>query len=419
MGKPTPMNAATTCLRNFIVVSVLCCSNATHAQITPLYLNINSHNETDDPNNYANPVTYSQVKSIILQIADTVSTNGARWNMQVESNLIRACIANENGNTNPNDMLDSLDNLPAIEIDPHNHFDTIPTSMTYNPYNYADLAHLLDSCGLQSPRKNMGGFLWQVGSDWMPYQAGAPGHTYSSYTWQPNVVWGAGSPGHTNDYDVYGLWKPAGPGIQFTTHNASRHLVCIGNGCSNVLSDSVPVTVNINQVINLINYIASLPYDPNACWTASIQFNFRDLNMPGLADSIGQIIHALQPYVNSGQVVWMTLTEKYDNWFNLHSNPGDYFQEACDSLTLGIGENITTSLVSVYPNPFSNEFVIHADRNYNSILITDVSGRLIYRRDDENESSETINAEQMTPGSYYIRLFYADGTSSACRVVKY
>ncbi len=388
------------------------------AQVMPLYLNLNSHNETDDPNDYSIPATYSQVKQLVIEIADTVIANNARWNMQVESNFINACLTHENGFTNPNDLLDSLDNLTHIEVDPHNHFDPLPTSQTYNPYNYADLAHLLDSCGLATPRKNMGGFLWQTATDWMPYQMGAPGNTYTNYTWQPNVVWGGGSPGHTNDYNVYGIWKPNGASAQFPIHNPLRHLTCIGNGCSNVLSDSTPVSDNINQIISLINYINTLPYDPNAYWTASIQFNFRDINMPGLADSISTIIHALQPYVSSGQIVWMTLTEKYDNWYNLHSNANDYFQFRCDSLTLDESEISVLNGVLAYPNPVVDVLHLQSSVPLETISVYDSFGRIIYRRDGEGEIEEELDCSGWVSGAYFVSVSFANGTNSVIKVLR-
>lgn len=394
-------------------------SASMHSQTMPIYLNINSHNETDDPNDYSISATYYQVKEIVKSIADTIGTNGAKWNMQVESNLINACLTHENGASNPNDLLDSLDNLPHVEVDPHNHFSPQP-GPTYNPYNYADCAHLLDSCGLAAPRKNMGGFLWQTASDWMPYQTGAQGNTYTGYTWQPNVVWGGGSPGHTNDYNVYGIWKPGGASAQFPIHNPSRHLVCIGNGCSNVLSDSTPVSDNINQIVNLVNYISTLPYDPNAYWTASIQFNFRDINMPGLADSIATIIHALQPYVNSGQIVWMTLTEKYDNWYTLHSNVNDYFQFRCDSLTLGDPVVSVHEGMLAYPNPVSENLHISSGSSpFASIFAYDAFGHIIYRRELSAESEIDIDCSSWTSGAYLISATFADGTFSTQRVIRY
>lgn len=375
------------------------------AQSMPVYLNINSHNETEDPSDYSVLSNYNQARSVIVKIADTIASNNARWNMQVESNFILACIDHETAGSNPNDLLDSLDALNQIEVDPHNHFDFID-----NPYNYADLAHLLDSCGLAAPRKNIGGFLYQTGPDWMPYQNGDTGFTFTNYIWQPNVVWGGGSPGHVNDFNAYGIWKPSGPGPQFSIPNPLRHLTCIGNGCSNVITDSTPVTDNINQIINLINYISTQPYDPNAYWTASIQFNFRDLQMPGLADSISKIIRTLQPYVNSGQVVWMTLTEKYDNWYNTHTNPNDYFLETCDSLPLTIPELQLASAVNLYPNPASASVQISSPEDpVSAYIIYNMNGKEMIRNDESNTSVVEISVEQWDSGIYLVYITTASG----------
>jgi len=396
-------------------------SSGLKSQTVPLYLNINSHNETDDPNDYSQSSAYFQVKSRVLEIADTITQNGACWNMQVESNFILGCINNENAATNPNDLLDSLDNLNNIEVDPHNHFDPNVNSMTYNPYNYADLAHLLDSCGLATPRKNMGGFLWQTASDWMPYQAGDTGYTFTNYIWQPNVIWGGGSPGHTNDYNAYGIWKPAGAGIQFSMHNPARHLTCVGNGCSNVLSDSTPVSDNINQLINLINYISSQPYDANAYWTASVQFNFRNINMPGLADSIAAIIHAMEPYVNSGQVVWMTTTQKYDNWYTLHTNVNDHFLSSCDSLTLGVDDpqNSIATAISLFPNPADHIITLSSGTDpVTTVTIIDMNGRLIYRKDELSQNQLEVPLDEFAPGLYLVNVQLKSGVLASSRFVR-
>jgi hypothetical protein len=375
------------------------------AQNMPVYLNINSHNETEDPSDYSIQANYNQARQKIVEIADTIASNNARWNMQVESNFILACLAHESAGTNPNDLLDSLDALNEIEVDPHNHFDFID-----NPYNYADLAYLLDSCGLASPRKNIGGFLYQTGPDWMPYQSGDTGFTFTNYIWHPNVVWGGGSPGHVNDFNAYGIWKPNGPSAQFSVHNPLRHLTCIGNGCSNVITDSTAVMDNINQIIDLINYISTQQYDPNAYWTASIQFNFRDLQMAGLADSISKIIHTLQPYVNSGQVVWMTLTEKYDNWYNLHTNVNDHFLQTCDTLPLSTPELQLASGVVMFPNPATSVVQISSSQDpVTSIAVYDMNGKVMIRNDESNAYLVEISVAGWDSGMYLVYITTSSG----------
>lgn len=389
----------------YTITVIITSSMLLSAQNMPVYLNINSHNETTDPSDYSVAVNYYQARGVIKQIADTVASNNARWNMQVESNFILACIDHETAGSNPNDILDSLDALNEIEVDPHNHF-----NISTNPFNYADLAFLLDSCGLASPRKNIGGFLWQTGPDWMPYQIGDTGFTFTNYIWHPNVVWGGGSPGHVNDFNAYGIWKPSGPSAQFSVHNPMRNLTCIGNGCSNVITDSTSVNDNINNIINLINYISTRPYDPNAYWTASIQFNFRDLQMPGLADSISKIIHSLQPYVNSGQVVWMTLTEKYDNWYNTHTNVNDYFLETCDTLPLSTPELQLASGVVMFPNPATSVVQISSAQDpVTSIAVYDMNGKVMIRNDESNEYLVEISVADWDSGMYLVYVTTSSG----------
>jgi hypothetical protein len=363
------------------------------AQTMPLYLNFNSHNEISDNINYSSSSTWNQYRQIILTLADTFANNGVKWNLQAESDFIRANIAMENGYTNPNDLLDSLDNSPTVEVDPHNHFDNNPSSTTYNPFNYSDLAHLLDSTGCVYPRNNMGGFLWTVGSDFMPYQNPVQGNTYPTYYWNPQVIWGAGSPGHTNDYNGYGVWKPAGATMNFFTHTSSNHLTFIGNGCSNVVFDTTHVSTIVDQIVGTLQYIQYQPYNYMNMFTASIQMNFRDMDTPGYTDTIAAIVRALKPYVASGQIVYQTLTEKYITWYTAHTNTSDHFQLDCSGLHLGTDEVTTSSSVQLFPNPANAEVTIQASEPIEQAEIFDATGKLIYLKDyGSQEFAETFDA---------------------------
>ena len=153
------------------------------AQTNVLHLNLGSHNETNDAMYGVNYNTnYAVIKAKAMEVADSVNANGAKWDMQVESNFIRACITQDFAATSSTDLMQSMDNLSYVEVDPHNHLDTVP-GLNYNPYNYADLSHLLDSCGL-STRTNVGGFLYQASEwdnadgNWLLWKSGLKGRTF-------------------------------------------------------------------------------------------------------------------------------------------------------------------------------------------------------------------------------------------------
>ena len=88
-----------------------------YAQTTVLHLNLGSHNETSDPGsgvNYNNTFIWNQVKDKLNQIADSVEFYNAKWNMQVESNFILACLQKDTAATSVHDILQTFDNHPNI-----------------------------------------------------------------------------------------------------------------------------------------------------------------------------------------------------------------------------------------------------------------------------------------------------------------
>ena len=388
------------------------------AQTMPLYINFNSHNEISDHIIYSNSATWNQYRGIVLALADTFHAHNAKWNLQCESDFILADITRENGYANPNDLLDSLDNSATVEVDPHNHFDSVTTSMTYNPYNYPDLAHLLDSAGLAYPRKNMGGFLWATATDWMPYQNPVAGYTFSNYSWNPNVIWGAGSPNHTSDYNGYGVWKPQGGNISFFTHDPSKHLTFIGNGCSFVIFDTTHVATIVNQVAEMIQYIQYQPYSSMAMYTASIQMNFRNIASPGFVDTVAAIVRALQPYVNSGQIIYQTLTEKYTTWYAAHSVATDHWKTDCQGLPLEVQNSETENSFEIFPNPATDYLTINFSEKIKSIEILNAEGKLEMKKDvAENTGSCFIDVSDLPPGLYFA-VTESDGERSCKKFVK-
>lgn len=402
----------------FPIFFLLLFAGRSFSQTMPLYLNFNSHNEISDHIQYATPSVWTQYRGLVLAVADTFYQHGVKWNLQCESDFVLADLSNENGFSNPDDLLDSLDNSATVEVDPHNHWDTAQLSTSYNPYNYSDVAHLLDSAGLAAPRNNMGGFMYTNASDFMPYQNAVPGYVYPSSAWSPNVIWGAGSPNHTNDYNGYGVWKPQGGGVQFLSHDPLKHLTYIGNGCSEVVFDTTHVATIVNAIVQMLQYIQQQPYDPMAMYTASIQMNFRHLAGPGYVDSIAAIVRGLEPYVNSGQIVYQTLTEKYTTWYTAHTNANDYFKVDCQGLPLGVTDETQTEIAKLWPNPVAGMLnVENGDQPVESIEIFDLQGKCVLRK-EPGASFYAVDVTMLSPGLYFLRQATADGKLSVTRFVK-
>lgn len=353
---------------------------------TPLYLNFVSHNEITDTFDYVNSSgDYWQVTNIAKEVADTVISKQAKWNVQLDDNYLFGTLIHDNAATNPNDFLEWASKSAYIDVDGHSHFDP-----QFNPYNYADLAYLIDSCGAEISENLIGGSWEAPGETWTQYQNPVNGFTYTSFVWQADILWGTASPGHVNDMDIYGIWKPSGATAQtFLQHDPQNHLTSVGGGCKDQASYIIEPQTGllkhttdevVQNIMSLADYINTLPSTSNDFYTLNILMNFRDFPIiSNFADSIGKIIDGLQPDVDNGKIVWATIAEKYHLWYNNHLNPADYFVYECDSMSVGITTpiNLDPSSVTIYPNPASNLIHINSDYPIDGISLYDLSGRLV------------------------------------------
>ncbi|MBK7147506.1 MAG: hypothetical protein IPH78_01480 [Bacteroidetes bacterium] len=289
--------------------------------ITPLYLNFNSHSEENDfgfGKNYNNNVdTFNKYRNLLVTMCDTFRAKGAKYNSQHDWAFLEGAKLYDNGshaNTNNKNIFQWMrdDNNGLIELDAHAH-------MTQK--NYTDVVWYYQQLGI-TPSKVVGGFLYDTvmnaampGSNWTQMQDSLPGKTRPFMKFQFDILWGGGTGNHQGvDLSPVGIWQPDTM-KNILTHNGSRHLVLLGNGCNTLLTDT---TANI--VSTLLNEIRTLVYEINngqlaagKFYSSCIMFNIRDLR-PGLAVKAAQLIDSLQPLVDAGYIVWKNHTEKVDIW---------------------------------------------------------------------------------------------------------
>ena len=317
--------------------------NTAKAQQVPVFIYFASHNETTDQQfhglNYSNAANYDTMITYVHAVADTIIYYNAHWDMMLESNFILGCIQNDNAATSSNDFIEWADNTSQIDVHAHNHFK--PTGIGANPYNYADVSHLLDSCGLQNTPQIMGGFIWRnftappINEDWTVWQTPQSGYTFPFYTWKPTLLWGGGSPNHIDDYEAFGIWKPqAATTTQFGIHDTTKTLINFGNGCGSefVLEDTTNATLLAYRIMNFADSVnAHFSSTPNAFFALKVMTNFRHYPVAGYVAKIGQIIRIIQPYLQNGKLQWKGIMDTYAWWQQNHSNAADYFLSQCDN----------------------------------------------------------------------------------------
>jgi hypothetical protein len=408
-------------MKKIVVLFLLISGSILKSQTVPIYIYFASHNETDDETyhglNYGNSSEFATMKSYVQKVCDTISYYGASYEMMLESNFILGALSNDNAYTLSNDIIEWADNQPNIEVQSHNHFD--PTGLPPNPYNSTDLVYLLDSCGVDTAEV-LGGYIWRtfpgpVPEDWTQWQTPQPGAVFSAAPdWMPTLLWGGGSPMHTDDFEAYGIWRPSAPTLTgFDDHNPSGALVNFGNGCGQefVIDDTSTAIQTAYRVINFVDSLhAHYDGDPNAFFNMKIMFNFRYLPDPGYIDKIGTVLSTIDPYIQAGRMEYKGIMDIYQEWMSLHPANTDYFISVCDTTVdqsiaapadLGNEESMRMENFTVYPNPASQNLTLNfSDYDQHQIIIYDFMGQILLSLTASD--NESIDVSNLPTGMYLI-----------------
>lgn len=380
-----------------------------HAQ-SPLYLNFVMHNEESDKNASNQFYDQSQIffndsRAVLKEFADTIVANSAAWNCESDWRFLDAVIKwDAHTGTGNQNIIEWLNAQNGIEIDPHAH---------QTSHNYADVAYLIDSCGV-TPSNNVGGFLYDTivgGHNWCDMQNGMTAQMPPFHVWHPDVLWGGGSMNHGNDLNDYGAWKPDTL-HNFYQHNASRHLIFIGNGCAPVLSDTSDVSNIVNQITTFVNYISTGMFPINGFYCATIMTNLRDMNSAGI-QKVSQVIHQLQPLIDSGKIVWANTTNKKDAWVSIfNSQP---FQLSCGQMPNDVQTVSNEKVVNIFPNPSDGNIAVslpNISKSNASIKIYTITGQIVFEKQfDQLQSENSLHLQlNLTNGLYFCQ--WTDGTKT-------
>lgn len=275
---------------------------------TPVYLTFTTHNEDAEP--YNNFIYYKTKRNFIVQLADSIVAKGAKWNFQSDWRFLIAVKNFDTGsvilNTNGKNLIKWLVEDKGIDCDPHSH--------ESNGYNYSDVAYLHSQLGI-TPSKVVGGFLYDTvvsGNNWENLENGMYGRMYTTYFWQPDILWGGGTQNHLNDPQNFGLWNPQSM-ENFYVHDTTKHLTLLGNGCNNKIYDTSLVTTSVQRIRNLVNAITYKAFPDSGFYTATVHTQIGSLNISQI-NKVVQFIDSVKAFVNSGKVVWKNLDEIFEIW---------------------------------------------------------------------------------------------------------
>lgn len=302
-------------------------------QSPPVYITIVSHNEEPGeihPDYVGDRDLYLRNREHIRNLGLMLHDQGAMWNPGSDWNYLMAVAKYDTGevtaNTNGKNILKWLVEDLGFEADPHAH---------ETQYNYADVAYLHTVLGVE-PSRNVGGFLAMPPDNpqgWEQHIDGIWGWKYPDYFWKAENLWGAAVFKHAGSeiQNNYGIWKPRDR-YHFTEHDDRQRLPHIGSGC---ITDAISKPASFDAVWRILDAISAeaVPLDGFYTVTPFVPHGFLNKDM---IQEIAADIDALAPYVESGRVIWSSLTETANTWrIDYGSKP---FRLAYDDLSEVSGE---------------------------------------------------------------------------------
>ncbi len=200
------------------------------AQSPPVQVVLFTHIEDNTPGgtlgSTQNRQSYLTWRSRLIGVAHLMHDNGLPWSLQPDWKILRCALLYEDAalmqTTNGKNLFRYLREDIGSVIDAHSH--------EGSGYNYTDVAHLIDSLGVE-PTTVIGGHVWDPAlpqfQAWDRYRVPVSGEHYPWAVWRGDILMGSGTPNHVNDPVVSGVWRPQDRDHYFVD-DVNANIVAIG-----------------------------------------------------------------------------------------------------------------------------------------------------------------------------------------------
>lgn len=245
---------------------------------------------------------YSKLRGKLIQVAALAKAYDLQWVLQPDWRYLEAGLLYEDdglkADTGGKNLLVYLrDDLGAV-VDPHSH--------EHDGYNYTDVAYLLEKLGVGGTTV-IGGHIWDPAlpqfQEWDRFREPVPGEKYPDALWRGDILIGAGTPNHTNDPLVSGLWRPLDRD-HFYTDDPTGNIVAVGAWHDDVAG-----------VHELVDLHAAGAVPPGAMLTASWNIGLSEITAEGGLATIEETVFApLAAMRDQGQIVVTDFTSLVATW---------------------------------------------------------------------------------------------------------
>ncbi len=191
----------------------------TTSSTRPVYVVLFTHIEDNTPGGTLGSATartqYLSLRSRLIDMGELARSYNMKWVLQPDWKFLLAAQiyedASATSSTGGKNVLRYLRDSLGVTMDPHSH--------ESGGYNYSDVAYLLDQLGVGGSTV-IGGHIWDPAlpqfAHWERFRSAVAGTAYPSFSWRGNILMGSGTPNHTNDPIVSGVWRPQDPSNYFT-----------------------------------------------------------------------------------------------------------------------------------------------------------------------------------------------------------
>jgi hypothetical protein len=205
-------------------------SGGGNATAPPIYVVLFTHIEDNTPGGVlgtvANRNSYLTLRARLITMAETARRYGMTWVLQPDWKFLLAAQLYEDASTTAStgglNILRYLRDTLGMPIDPHSH--------EGGGYNYTDVAYLLETLGVGGSTV-IGGHVWDPAlpqfAHWERFRVPVQGERYPSAFWRGDILMGSGTPNHTNDPIVSGVWRPKDPWSYFEDE-PTGNIACVG-----------------------------------------------------------------------------------------------------------------------------------------------------------------------------------------------
>lgn len=278
---------------------------------SPIYVSIVTHNEEPASGRYPDFTKDEEAfyahRAAVVEFANMLYAHNLPYNWQSDWNFLLAATQYDQGDnaTNGKNIVRYLHEDLGFGIGPHAHEKT---------HNYADVAYLIDSLGVE-PLGVVGGFLASpTANSKVEYLQQLIHAQVYDYTWQAEVLWGGGSPNHVGDFNISGVWRPK-DNEHFLEHD-EQALPNIG-----------PYVSTWEGVNDLLEKQEAGELETGKIYTATVMADQDGLLEPGDIQAFEQEIKDLEDETAAGRIIWTPLEHVVDIWLTQYGGQPNIFTD--------------------------------------------------------------------------------------------